>query len=160
MLASSMGPVMISSLGVGAIGRFVALVPAEPCPDLEVLSSECVTRLDHLRRPADPDDVARRRAVGLTARQSELLERWGYPYVLDEFRFHITLSRELDPDQRDRVVAQARRWFGALDGDPFLVGHLCVFEERSPGDDFVERARFPLAAPGGLAPTSRSSHPR
>ena len=38
---------------------------------------------------------------GLTDRQEALLTQWGYPYVMEEFRFHITLTGALDPAHLD-----------------------------------------------------------
>jgi hypothetical protein len=144
-LAAATPGAVVDALVVGTIGRFVALVPAVPSPQVDALAASCVTVLDHLRRPPSPDEVERRRAAGLSARQSELLDTWGYPFVLDEFRFHITLSCNLTDVARPAVVDAAREWFGPLDGAPFVLDELCVFAQPTPGADFAEIARHPLA---------------
>ena len=49
------------------------------------LAAACVRDFDSFRAPLSPEELAKRRAVDLTARQEELLVEWGYPYVFDEF---------------------------------------------------------------------------
>jgi putative phosphonate metabolism protein len=85
----SIGPLRLTSLG-----RFLALC----VPDSKALSdftAKCVRDLDSFRAPVTPDELARRRTKGLSPRQDTNLTAWGYPYVLDDFRFHITLTSRL-----------------------------------------------------------------
>ena len=49
-------------------------------------------------RPPGAAELERRRKAGLSAAQEKMLLRWGYPYVLDEFRFHLTLTGRLQPE--------------------------------------------------------------
>ncbi|MEX2618281.1 MAG: DUF1045 domain-containing protein [Alphaproteobacteria bacterium] len=95
------GPAL--DLKLATIGRFLALTPAAPSPALNALAATCVTVFDEFRKPLQPADRGRRRPESLTARQREYLDRWGYPYVLDEFRFHLTLSGAAAPDVLDRL---------------------------------------------------------
>ena len=142
-LAAAHAPVDVA-LALRTIAGFAALVPAEPTPGLEAIAAACVTELDDLRRAPAPDDLARRRRTGLTPRQDELLVRWGYPYVLDELRLHLTLTRRLDDDERDRVLAAARRWFACVERTPLAVRDLCVFAQPDPGAPFTVVHRAPL----------------
>ena len=72
-----------------------ALVPAARRAELQDLADRCVVEFDEFRQPADEAELARRRAAGLSPRQDELLVRWGYPYVLEQWRFHLTLTGRL-----------------------------------------------------------------
>ena len=96
----------VPALELGELSGFLALVPAERCVELQDLADRCVVEFDDFRRPADEAELARRRAPGLSPRQDELLVRWGYPYVLEEWRFHLTLTGRL-PDAAERTAVMA-----------------------------------------------------
>ncbi|MEM8903294.1 MAG: DUF1045 domain-containing protein [Actinomycetota bacterium] len=130
-------------LGIGRIGGFAAFVPLDDPAPLEQIERACVTGLDELVCPADDDELARRRRASLTERQDELLVRWGYPYVLDEFRYHMTLTRRLGDDEADAVLDAARHHFGELDGAAFPLDDLVVLSQTD-GGPFVELTRVPL----------------
>jgi Protein of unknown function (DUF1045) len=88
---------------VRALGRFIAIVPRERNADLDRLAAECVTTFDRFRAPLRVVDRARRE-TGLSARERRNLERWGYPYVFEDFRFHMTLTGPLGEDRRSGIV--------------------------------------------------------
>ena len=99
---------------------------------------------DQFRRPAEASELARRRSAGLSERQDALLVRFGYPYVLDEFRFHMTLTERLEP----RVSAGLKPWlqqhFAAALQAPAMVADLCLFVQERPDVQFRILQRFPL----------------
>src|SRR4029077_14534567 len=76
---------------------FLALQPSSDDVRLNALAGACVTGLDSFRRPPSAEELQQRRVVGLSPRQKELLALFGYPYVLDQFRFHMTLTERLQP---------------------------------------------------------------
>jgi hypothetical protein len=89
--------------------------------------------------------LARRRAAGLTARQEQLLTRWGFPYVLEEWRFHLTLTgRIADPKERAAVADLLRKRFSGFIDRPLTVRDLCVFRQSAPDRAFTVLARFRL----------------
>jgi putative phosphonate metabolism protein len=143
VLASRLGAVRPVPLSLSIVPGFLALVPAEPCTALDDLAAACVEALDPLRAPLDPDERRRRHAAGLSRRESELLERWGYPFVMDRFRFHMTLSEPLAPDALRALAAAAAAHFGGVLSRPVAVDALCLFVEP-PGEDFRAVARLPL----------------
>ena len=133
------------ALRLAALGDFLALVPSDRCDPLQDLADRCVIEFDEFRRPADEDELARRRQAGLTPRQDQLLLRWGYPYVLEEWRFHLTLTgRIADPSERDAVKAVVAQRFRAFIDRPLQVRDLCVFRQPGPGRPFTVLARFQL----------------
>jgi hypothetical protein len=91
-------------LAVRALGSFIALVPATACADINRLADDCVRELDRFRAPMTHEDRTRRLAGGLSPRQIEHLDRWGYPYVFEDFRFHMTLTGSLAAPERDRAL--------------------------------------------------------
>ncbi len=107
--ARSRQAVDVGSLQVRALGAFIALTPAAPCPALDRLATASVRAFDRFRAPMNERERERRLAAALSARQTDNLDRWGYPYVFDDFRFHMTLTGPLrEPDR-----ARALEWLTA-----------------------------------------------
>ncbi len=141
-LASDLNTVTLTGLKVANIGRFLAFVPESPNPHLSRLAERCVTELDHFRDAPTEDELNRRRAAGLTGIQDALLKRWGYPYVLDEFRFHITLTGKLGHE----AMADARRLLGdrlVAPPKPFRIASISLVGQRQD-DNFELIQRFAL----------------
>ena len=78
-----------------------------------------------------------------------MLEHWGYPYVMEEFRFHITLTEPL-PDDRERneVMAALREFAAPVLGRPIPLLQMCVFRETDPAVPMSILARFPFGRTG------------
>ncbi|WP_419738963.1 DUF1045 domain-containing protein [Ruegeria sp.] len=94
-LVARHAPVSLDGLEIARLGRFLALRPVGETHALNALAAACVQELDGFRAPASEAELARRRAAKLTLEQDVNLVQWGYPYVLEAFRFHITLSGKL-----------------------------------------------------------------
>jgi putative phosphonate metabolism protein len=132
-------------LEAGTLGDFVALRPVDrPGQDnIRAVASSALQTLDALRAKPSAADLARRLAAPLSGRQRELLIEWGYPYVFDEFRFHMTLSNALaDADERKVLVEWWRLRTPQL--GPVIVDHAALFVEPSPGEPFVLWRRVPF----------------
>ena len=135
----------LPALRAKRIADFLALVPEAPDARLDKLAADCVVRFERYRAPLDDLDLIRRRRAPLTARQDALLERWGYPYVLDEFRCHFSLTGPLRGPLRAAPPEPP-----PLPGEPMPVDAVSLFEEPAPGADFRLVHRAPLAAGGRL----------
>lgn len=147
--AAERSPILLNGLHTAAIGRFVALVPTVGSQQLEALAAECVRVFDRFRAPAGEAELARRRARGLTARQDELLLAWGYPFVMDQFRFHLTLTGPLPAERREAVASTLAQTFDPLCQPAFRVDSLAVFVQHDRQVDFEVLERFPF---GGADP--------
>ena len=79
-------------LGLRSLGGFLALMMTPPDHRMSALAADAVRDLDPFRALPSEAELARRRKSGLSAQQETLLQQWGYPYVMGEFRFHMTLS--------------------------------------------------------------------
>src|SRR6201992_672293 len=99
---------------VNEIGDFIAAVAAQRPVELAQLGADAVTAFDGFRAALTPADRARRNPERLTLRQRDYLDRWGYPYVMEEFRFHMTLTGRLPDERREAVLAELRRRFATL----------------------------------------------
>ena len=144
-LAHSLSPFDLPILRVSQLDDFLALVPATASPAIDAVARACVTDLHDLAAPLPPAELQRRRAAGLTRVQEALLLRWGYPFVLDAFHLHLSLTGSMDgvePAQVQTIHEAARQWFGPL--LPCRFDSLALFVEPAPGAEFVllEHAEF------------------
>jgi putative phosphonate metabolism protein len=128
------------------LGDFVALRPADADGEARIreLASSALQSLAGLRAPPSAADLERRLAAPLSERQRALLLEWGYPYVFDEFRFHMTLSSSLaDADERETLLAWWRERTPAL--GPLAIDQAALFVEPAPGEPFVLWQALPFS---------------
>lgn len=130
--AACQPPVETGPLALHRIGPFLALTPGEPLAALNRLAAEVVAAFEPFRAPLTPAQVAKRQPERLTPRQRALLNRYGYPYVMEEFRFHLTLTGALTTGAQAAERA-ARSWFAPYLGAPFRAEDLCLFGEDEAG---------------------------
>ncbi|MEM9552537.1 MAG: DUF1045 domain-containing protein [Pseudomonadota bacterium] len=132
-LAGRLAPVRLPGLTIGRLGRFLALVPDGENQALTALAATCVTELDAFRAPATDAELARRRATGLTPLQEVNLVQWGYPYVLDAFRFHITLTGRLPSEAIDGTATVLEQSLAPQLPRPFNLDTLALVGEDDQG---------------------------
>jgi hypothetical protein len=132
------------ALEVIELDGFLALAPRTPCPPLRALADRCVSGTEAHRRPADASELARRRQAGLTADEEAILVRWGYPYLFETWRFHMTLSRRLAAAEMAMLRPAAVRHFAAALALPRQAGSICVFTEASAEAKLLVATRLPL----------------
>ena len=137
-------PFRAPPLLVSAIGPFLALTLSQAAPAMERLAAEAVRIFEPFRAPLTTEEEQRRLANGLTPRQVELLSTWGYPYVFEEFRFHMTLSGPLPEKTRDRLRGALRHLFQPHCEEPFTVAEVCLYRQSGPDATFslIERRPF------------------
>src|SRR5262249_46661964 len=99
-------------------------------------------RFDKFRAPPDAAELAKRRAAGLTPAQDALLERWGYPYVFDEFRFHMTLTRRLNDEEQARIEPRLLPLVAPATAGPLLIDALSLFAQADRASPFRLIRRF------------------
>lgn len=138
VLASRLDPLSLGPLRPRTLDGFVALVPQAPPAGLAALEALCVVDLDDLRAPLSPHERARRRPEQLDVRCRELLERFGYPLVLDRFRFHMTLTAVVDAATAERLANHAQAVVAPLnEREALQLDRLCLFRQQAPGGTFV-----------------------
>jgi putative phosphonate metabolism protein len=119
------------------VGGFIAIVAAEPVAALHALAQDCVETFDPLRAPMTPADRARRRPEKLTPRQAEQLDRFGYPFVRDDFLFHMTLSSRLPAERSADVLTVLQAQFAALDLDTLRIDRIALFRQHDAQSRFL-----------------------
>jgi putative phosphonate metabolism protein len=143
-LAAETVPFDLPPLEVEDLEGFLALRESQPCPALHAFSDACVVALDPHRAPPSEAEIARRRPERLSAGQREMLDRWGYPYVFAEWRFHMTLSRRLSAGEKALLLPAAEAALAEVAALPRVVRELCLFTQAAPGAPFLVAERLPL----------------
>lgn len=137
-------------LQVAWLERFLALRPLHPLAErspLQQLANACVAELDHYRAPPGDAELARRLATPLDELGQDLLLRWGYPHVLQRWRFHMTLSDSLADPQGPEARAmfrEAEQHFAVALRTPLAAESVCVFEQPGGERPFQLLHRFAL----------------
>lgn len=142
--AAERAPVRLPYLAVRLIGSFVALVPAEASPELDRLASDCVEDFEGLRAPLSEAERARRLRARLSVRQTAYLDRYGYPYVREEFRFHMTLTGPLPPERAEPVRAWLAERYAATVDPGLTIDALCLFGQETREAPFRLLERCPM----------------
>ncbi len=138
-------PIPVIRPVVDSISGFIAVIPGEPVEALQNLAADCVRDFDSFRPPLTAEDRARRKPEKLSERQRDYLDRWGYPYVMEEFRFHMTLTGRLDAERRGPILEMLRARFAGLRLDTLAIDRLTLFKQNDA------RARFHIIGEWTLA---------
>lgn len=141
-LIERMTVVRLDGLKVARLGRFLALIPLGDQTELASRAAQIVTGLDRYRAPTSEAELARRRKSVLSPAQEQHLADWGYPYVMDQFRFHLTLSGQVDGTVGVLPIAEAH--FADVLPSPFVVDSL-TFAGQGEDGMFREIQRYPLS---------------
>ncbi len=162
-LAARTPPFDLAALRVDVISGFLALREVAPCPRLHALADDAVRATEPHRLPPAPAELAQRRRAGLSPSAEANLVRWGYPYVMEDWRFHMTLTRRLDAAEAALLRPAAEAHFAAALAAPRQVTEIAVFTE-GPGDPpppMLVACRLPLTGRGrssaGRPPPCRSA---
>lgn len=136
-----MEPITVEAPRIAALGDFFAIVPGGDSGHLRNFAAEVVQHFDRFRAPPSAEEIERRRVDRLTAPQQAYLKRWGYPYVFDEFRFHMTLTGEVPEADAATAAAVLESRFAECLAEPLVVDSLALFVEPSPPGEFVIHRR-------------------
>jgi putative phosphonate metabolism protein len=142
-LAANLAPPPALPLALAALEGFLALVPAGDASGLHDLAASCVVWLDPLRAPPEAAELARRRRAPLSPQHEANLVRWGYPYVFDAFRFHLTLSGNLDATEQAALADALAPLLRSILAEPLRLADIALFIEDA-GAPFRLARRFPF----------------
>ncbi len=128
------------------LSRHLALIPQGGTARLDWLAAEAVTQFNAFRAPTTEDDLARYPAEQHSERQRQFVREFGYPYVLSDFIFHVTLAGPLAPEPLDQVQAALAPHLEPLTGEPLEIGSLCLLGETHQAAPFRLLERCALSA--------------
>jgi putative phosphonate metabolism protein len=142
--AERQSSIVVPRLKVGAVGQFLALMLSEESIEFSNLATDCVRGFDHFRKPMTESETNQRMHGSLTQRERENLLRWGYPYVLDTWKFHMTLTCSLAKGRLELFQKHLSVRFAQACSDPLTIDGISLFEEPAQGRPFrlLERLRF------------------
>ena len=132
-LAAHLMPVEMPGLHMVDLDGFLAFVPDGDPAGLAALAADVVRSLDPYRAALTAPEMARRRPERMTPRQRDLLAIYGYSYVMEEFRFHLTLSGPMTDAEHTIVAPCAKAHFAGLVPQPFLLSDICLMGEDASG---------------------------
>jgi hypothetical protein len=138
---------VMPSLKVLQVDNFLALVPVQVSPEIQGVADACVMTLHPLAQALPPSEVQRRRGRGLSDEQERMLQQWGYPYVLKQFQFHMSLTGSLTGVSTQDVqllMAQAQAIFEGL--EPTRFDGVALVGEPLAGAAFKLLHRYPFSA--------------
>ena len=145
VFARGLTPVEIPPLELAVIGKFIALTPVSQSAALEKLSAACVRAFEAFRGPLTLDQINNYRSNKLTVHQEQMLEHWGYPYVMEEYRFHMYLTDRIDDAEERETI------FGALEnlakpvlGKTIMARHITVFGQSDRNEPMAVVERIPF----------------
>lgn len=129
------------------LGHCLALRPNSECPPLDALAMRCVRHFAPFSAALNSNEMARRNSQALSPRQQELMQRWGYPYTEEEYRFHLTLSDAMTycDDALTTALRDAAVKHFQISETMWIKG-IALFCEESPGADFKLLKQYHFAA--------------
>lgn len=136
-------PVELGKPTLASLSGFLALT-VDDNERLQDFAAHVVEHFDPFRAPMTIKDREARVSKGLSERQIELLDAYGYPYVFEEFRFHMTLTDRLAEEDAAEITQAAQTWFGPVLDEPLLLDRLSLFHESDTGTPFRRIADFKL----------------
>ena len=133
---ASVSPATGGTLKISRLGRFLAMAQDVQSNEVTELVASTVSNFDKFRAPLSDQDIAKRRQRRLTPQQDALMLRWGYPYVMQEFKFHMTLTGPLAPNEIDAIEHDANTRFQEFIGQPLKIASLALLGEDSDSGRF------------------------
>lgn len=134
---------------VDQLSGFFAVVPRDAAPALEALATSCTTIFDAYRAPITPQERARRIALKLNAEQIRNLDRWGYPYVLSQYQFHMTLTGKVPASRRKSILSILLKIFrqGGIE-TAVAIDRVSLVKQEAPDASFRVISDVALGAGG------------
>ncbi|ANL66812.1 hypothetical protein AMC82_CH03192 [Rhizobium phaseoli] len=142
--AGTFAPFKISCLEIARLGSFYSLMPSAPCEQIQYLASAIVQEFDRYRAPLSEADIERSDPDGLSAAQFANLHRWGNPYVMDEFRFHMPVTGSINAIDMPRIEPALRTIFEPVLKEPVMVSNVALMIEEGTGGPFRVHSLHPM----------------
>ncbi len=124
------------------LGNFIGLIPTNNLK-VNAVSNKFVEELDYLRDELSESEIKKRKPHKLTSNQKQMLFKWGYPYVFDEFKFHLTLTSKLNVVEIDDVLRSLQNILKQVNLNKISFNNICIFGQKSDEKFyFVQRFNF------------------
>ena len=137
-------PFAAPPLQLSGLSRWIAFTLSRPSAEMDRLAADCVRDFEPFRAPITDHDLERRRRNGLTPRQDDQLLAFGYPYIFDDFHFHMTLAGPLDPPEKGMISDLLRKRAAPIEKLILEVDAIAIYEQPDRDHPFTQTARFPF----------------
>jgi hypothetical protein len=145
VFARSLSPIEIPPLELAIIGKFIALTPTTQSAALEKLSAACVRAFEAYRVPLSAEQLENYKQNKLTVHQEQMLDHWGYPYVMEEFRFHMSVTDRIDDaKEREEIMEVLEKLAGPVLAKAVPVRELTVFTQTAVDAPMIPLERIPF----------------
>ncbi len=142
--ASKSEPFTYPSMKITQLAGFPALMPKHNRAKMVHLEERLVHKLNKFGKKPDQSTSDRRRKVKLNALEQEYFRLYGYPYVLDHFRFHLTLCDKAERSTRSVISSFLEENYSEVLTSSLEVREIAVVGERKSDGYFEELERFAL----------------
>jgi hypothetical protein len=147
-LAAEHAPLELGLLVPKELGSFITLQQSLPNRAVDELAFTIVRDLDPFRQPLTEEEQDRIFGKGISRQQKANVFTWGYPYVGDDYIFHMTLTSILAPHEIEPWKAKVLEWGMEYLSEPVTLRDLCVFAQPSEEEPFRLIERFALKGTG------------
>ncbi len=131
-VAKQLSPISTDGFEILQIGKYLALTLSDEAGGIHnkvtELANHCVEIFDVYRKPMAEDD-RQQRLTGLNARQIQLLDQWGYPYVQEQYQFHMTLADSIPENMISEVSKFAYEYLGDSIKKPINIDAISVLKQ-------------------------------
>lgn len=147
----------LPALELAVMDDFFCLRPTNTSSHIMDLAASCVKEFDSFRAPLTPSEMARRKSAILSEHEKKNLADWGYPYLFNQFRFHVTLTTRItNQDEKEAIHSVLTEIMTPILAEPLMVDSLCLFLEPAPGQNLLCIDSIPFA---NHASTTKDSTP-
>ncbi len=133
-------------LKVASVGGFIALVLSSPSEEMASLEADTVMHFERFRALLEQDEIERRQPDRLTERQRRNFLAYGYPFILEDFRFHMTLTQRLFDPEHQTILSLASEVAAPVLEHSCSFDGLGIYEQVEPGADFICTRRFAFSS--------------
>lgn len=139
-------PFTLPVLQVNRIGKFIALSPQKDNRQLQSLGDGCVKAFDYFRAPPSKEELKKRQIPLLSSSQRNILNQWGYPFLMEEYRFHLTLTGKIDDENELQLIqSKIEPIIAPYLRAPQILDSISLFYQPAASMPFkiIEQFRFP-----------------
>ena len=140
----SQKPIVLDGLKPQWLGSFMALSFAGQPQEIIDLASQCVTSFERFRAPLMAEDLSKRKPDSLSEVQKTYLYKYGYPFVMSEFNFHMTLTSRFECNEYPDYVEWLQNLYDEMVPDTPYLDRLVVFSQVDRKTPFKQLAQFPF----------------
>ena len=123
--------------------KFTLITSRKPNKLLINLENDLVKHLDTFRAELNKTDIKKRIPDSLTIKQNKYLKEWGYPFVFDQFKFHMTLMNQNNNKLSNKQKLELEKLIYKISNNVIEFNEISLLGENKNGH-FEEIKRFKL----------------